>query len=295
MTLSLFRIDRNAQYQILFIVFAFINAVYCSIWDVAMDWSLGNFYAPHKMLREVLAFRKAWFYYVAIVIDVIVRFNWIFYAIFTNDIQHSAFLSFAVAFSEVFRRGVWSIFRVENEHCTNVNLFRALRDIPLPYQLEEHTLAVDVAGHPSPIQIRESEMDREEEELRVGEHPSDPTPHAPALVANDVDLEAASIAGKTPTMLRARRPTISHAMSRFGNLVATAHSHDFQRRRRVDPLSGETTNAGLQYMDDDSTDEDDDDDDRDDQSSTNNPAMFSDVELPSQTTHIDSSQERSDD
>ena len=74
-------------------------------------------------------------------------------------------------------------------------------------------------------------------------------------------------------------------------MVATAHSHDFQRRRRVDPLSGETTNAGLQYMDDDSTDEDDDDDDRDDGSSTNNAARFSDVELPSQTSHIDSGQE----
>ena len=93
---------------------------------------------------------------------------------------------------------------MENEHCTNVNLFRALRDIPLPYQLEEQTLDEDFADHPSPIQTRESEMDREEEEIRDGEHPTDPT----STVANDVDLEAASIAGKTPTTLRARRDSI---------------------------------------------------------------------------------------
>lgn len=289
MTLSLYRIDRDTHYHILFIVFAFTNAVYCSIWDVAMDWSLGNVYAPHKFLRDILAFRNAWYYYVAIVIDVIIRFNWIFYAIFTNDIQHSAFLSFAVSLSEVCRRGVWTIFRVENEHCTNVHLFRALRDIPLPYKLEETMLAEDVGDHPSPEQIMDRDVEREEEEIRRGYHPDDePTPFRPPVVdGNGGDLESAIIAGRTPT-LRARRPGTSQTMSRFGTMVATAHSHDFQRKRRVDPLSGEATTSALQYMDDDSTDDDD-----ENESPSRNAAMFSDSELPSQMTNIDSNQSRS--
>lgn len=303
MSLSLFRIDRARQYEYMFIIFGFINAVYCSIWDVAMDWSLGNFYAPHKMLREMLALRKAWFYYAAIVIDVVLRFNWIFYAIFINDIQHSAFLSFVVSLSEIFRRGVWTILRVENEHCTNVNLFRALRDIPLPYQLEEHTLAENIDAHPSPRPRREAETEREEQESHLAEHPTDSTPYSSSILANDIDVESSAIAGKTPLALRARRPTLSHAMSRFGTLVATAHSHDFQRRRVVDPLSGETTTVGLQYMDNDSTDEDDDDVDddhdnknnnRDEESGSNETAIFSEVDLPSQTTLFDSSKGRID-
>ncbi|OKL61240.1 hypothetical protein UA08_03857 [Talaromyces atroroseus] len=289
MTLSFYRIDRHTHYQVVFIIFAFINAVYCSIWDVAMDWSLGNFYAPHKFLRDVLAFRNAWYYYVAIVIDVVIRFNWIFYAIFTHDIQHSAFLSFAVSLTEIFRRGVWTIFRVENEHCTNVNLFRALRDIPLPYQLEESTLVEDIGDHPSPEQRPERDVEREREGIYRGDGPNDPTPFRPSSAGIDVDIESAMLAGKTPT-LRARRPGVSETISRFGTLVATAHSHDFQRRRRVDPLSGEATSSALQYMDDDdSTDEEDENDAK---PSSRNTEMFSDSQLPDHNSNLDNSHNR---
>lgn len=298
MTLSLYRFDRDTHFLVVFIIFAFINAVYCSIWDVAMDWSLGNFYARRKFLRDILAFHKAWVYYVAIVIDVVVRFNWIFYAIFTNDIQHSAFLSFAVSLSEVFRRGVWTIFRVENEHCTNVHLFRALRDIPLPYKLEETVLADDVGGHPSPEQRRERDVEREQEEVRRVNHPDDePTPfRRSAIFGNDGgDLESAILSGKTPT-LRARRPTVSQAMSRLGTLVTTAHSHDFQRKRRVDPLSGETATTAMQYMDDDDDDDDSTDEDNEHSGVTSRDAVvFSDSEQqqqPNQTINMDDSQNR---
>ena len=75
-------------------------------------------YAKHRFLRSTLAFKYTWWYYGAMVIDPIIRFNWIFYAIYANDTQHSSLVSFFVAFSEVMRRGMWTLFRVENEHCT---------------------------------------------------------------------------------------------------------------------------------------------------------------------------------
>lgn len=75
-------------------------------------------YAKHPFLRSTLAFKYAWWYYAAILIDPILRFNWIFYAIYANNTQHSSLVSFFVAFSEVLRRGMWTLFRVENEHCT---------------------------------------------------------------------------------------------------------------------------------------------------------------------------------
>ncbi len=39
------------------------------------------------------------------------------------------------SFAEVTRRGIWTIFRVENEHAANVSRFKASRDVPLPYKL----------------------------------------------------------------------------------------------------------------------------------------------------------------
>jgi EXS family len=74
---------------------------------------LGNPYARYPLLRDVLGFKHIWVYYAAMILDPILRFNWVFFAIFANDIQHSALLSFAVSLSEVLRRGMWSIFRME--------------------------------------------------------------------------------------------------------------------------------------------------------------------------------------
>lgn len=39
MSLSLYRIEKTNSSRALFIFFATINAVYCSVWDIVMDWS----------------------------------------------------------------------------------------------------------------------------------------------------------------------------------------------------------------------------------------------------------------
>lgn len=118
MCLSLWRINKTTELKSLFIVWATINAIYCTIWDLVMDWSLLNPYAKHRFLRDTLGYKQVWLYYVALVVDPILRFNWIFYAIFADDVQHSAVLSFIISLSEICRRGLWMLFRVENEHCT---------------------------------------------------------------------------------------------------------------------------------------------------------------------------------
>jgi hypothetical protein len=246
MTLSMYRIHATTSHQVVFIVFAFINATYCSVWDVAMDWSLGNPYASNRFLRDLLAFRQVWVYYVAMILDVVVRFNWIFYAIFSHDIQHSAVLSFFVTFTEVCRRAMWTVFRVENEHCTNVHSFRAMRDVPLPYTIPPSSTAGDLG-------IAERDFGAGENALPLQEQ-------APStLVASTTtaaDTESGGLAPATP-ILRARRPPISRAMTRVGNLMATAHSQDFQRKRRADLLSEVTSDP--ETHPDDSTDEEEDD------------------------------------
>lgn len=129
MTLSIWRIDKsNIPAKAAFIAFAAGNAVYTSksafyvpifrtniaiaIWDLAMDWSLLNPYAPYPFLREQLGFKQAWVYYLAMFIDPVIRFQWIFYIIYQSDLQHSALLSFLLSLAEVGRRFMWCFFRM---------------------------------------------------------------------------------------------------------------------------------------------------------------------------------------
>jgi hypothetical protein len=232
-TLSMYRIDLQTRFQASFITFALLNAVYTSVWDLIMDWSLGNPYAKNPMLREMLAFRRVWVYYVAMLLDVVIRFEWIFYAIFIDHIQQSALLSFIISFLEVCRRGVWSIFRVENEHCTNVLLFRASRDIPLPYDLPATAAPLD--GSPEDVQLQEQQ------------HTAASTPF---MSTGDIEHGTPSVSSMRA---RNRRPSIS----RVGTIVASAHAQDFQRRRQPTYLSSASISRDMPPGGDDSTDEDD--------------------------------------
>ncbi|OXV05943.1 hypothetical protein Egran_06289 [Elaphomyces granulatus] len=215
MNLSLYRINKATHYQVLFILFAFLNSTYCFVWDVAMDWSLCDPHAQHPFLRDILVFRPVWVYYAAMCLDVVIRFNWILFAILVNDIQHSAVLSFYIAFSEIWRRGMWTVFRVENEHCANVHMYRALRDVPLPYDIPLH----------DPIPGDEISLDGQLQ------------PQGRSTTAVSIDMEYGAGQEWSPATVNHRSPA-GRKMSRVGTLMATAHSQDFQRRKQLDPVSG---------------------------------------------------------
>lgn len=136
--LSVYRIDRSNLNRAAFIFIACINSVYTSSWDIFMDWSLLQPHSKNFLLRDTLFFKRKIYYYAAMVINVILRFQWIFYAFFSHQIQQSAITSFAIALAEILRRFIWIFFRMENEHRTNVILFRASRDAPLPYPISPH-------------------------------------------------------------------------------------------------------------------------------------------------------------
>lgn len=246
-TLSMYRIQKVTRFEAPFITFALLNVVYTSVWDLAMDWSLGNPYAKHPLLREVLAFRQVWVYYVAMILDVVVRFNWIFYAIFAHDLQHSAVLSFMVSFSEVCRRGLWTIFRVENEHCTNVLLFRASRDTPLPYDLPKPHEDPD-SYHPNDVQLQEH-------------HHQASTITAQPSGATDVEHgpKPSTPAGAS---VRTRRPSRAAAgIHRVGTIVASAHAQDFERRKRPEQMHPSSGAQGTDQTPDNTSEEEDDNDD----------------------------------
>jgi hypothetical protein len=202
------------------------------------------------------------------VIDPILRFNWIFYIIYRNDLQTTSIVAFFVAFSEVCRRGMWTLFRVENEHCNNVGRFRASRDVPLPYEIEndsnqellgkasgeeDRPQTTDAASTPPPPPLSEytqAPHDLPSERL---------SPEVTRTSATDIEQ------GHGPSSaasLRRRRPSLTNspmarAIRLVGNTMRAAHAQDYERKRKPE-LGNNDADAGG---------DDDDDDDDDEQSS----------------------------
>jgi hypothetical protein len=69
-------------------------------------------------------------YYVAMLIDITLRFTWILYIAIPQQLQHSAITSFGMSVCEVCRRGVLSLFRIKNEHCARTSRPRTCGTLP---------------------------------------------------------------------------------------------------------------------------------------------------------------------
>jgi hypothetical protein len=245
--LSVYRINNTQTNLALFVTFSVINSIYVcklhlvrpgtvsvvnfflkkAIWDIFMDFSLLQADSRHFALRDILALKRRWPYYAIMGIDPILRFAWIFYAIFTHDAQHSTIVAFLVSFVEVLRRGMWALFRVENEHCANVSQYKASRDVPLPYRIEP--LMVRASEEPSPV-------------MAAG---------AGDLGQQELGHDASSTAvASTLGTLRRRTDTIS--AKSFSKILAEAHKQDFVKRRR--PVEGVEGDTGEEQSDDEEDD-----------------------------------------
>jgi hypothetical protein len=192
-----------------------------------MDWSLCQPQAKKRFLRDVLAYKRAWYYYLAMVLDVILRFNWVFYAIYTHDTQHSSIASFGISFAEVCRRGMWTLFRVENEHCANVSRFKASRDVPLPYALHESS----------------ESLNRTSDEVEEANQENPALPASPALSRHRSRLNAAEAGQSSPSNTLRRRTTSSNFAApprTLTRIFADAHTQDFEKKRK--PGAGDSDN-----------------------------------------------------
>ncbi|KAK7966358.1 signal transduction protein Syg1 [Apiospora aurea] len=255
--LSIYRIDNTHSNLALFVTFSTVNAIYCSIWDLLMDFSLLQPDARHNLLRDILALKRRWPYYFIMVVDPILRFAWIFYAIFTHDTQHSTAVSFLLGFAEVTRRGMWALLRVENEHCGNVAQYKASRDVPLPYHIDHEPL----------IERPSSEESVNEPPLPAQQQASNAAPNELVPVAT---AETTASAARTPDeagLRRRRRSEVRPGGESIRRIIAEAHRQDFEKKRR--PAAGASAaNAGQAGEEDDIQSEDGDDDDDDDDDDT---------------------------
>ncbi|RKP17933.1 EXS-domain-containing protein, partial [Rozella allomycis CSF55] len=68
----------NYIINILFILFSSLASLYSYIWDVTMDWGLFKPSSKNFMLRDNLMYSWTWFYYWALISNMILRAAWVF-------------------------------------------------------------------------------------------------------------------------------------------------------------------------------------------------------------------------
>ena len=127
----------NSPYLYVWIFVRLSSSAYKIWWDLKMDWGFFDKNAgDNKFLREVCIYSSKWYYYFAIIQNIILRFIWIVriydisYLKSNKEVYRDVVVTLLV-FLEVYRRFVWNFIRLENEHLNNCGQFRAVRDISL--------------------------------------------------------------------------------------------------------------------------------------------------------------------
>ncbi|CAI8591848.1 unnamed protein product [Vicia faba] len=116
-----------------------IATVVNTYWDIVMDWGLLVRNSRNPWLRDKLSVPYKSVYFVAMVLNVILRLAWMQSVLGIKDAPflHRTALTAIVACLEILRRGIWNFFRLENEHLNNVGKYRAFKSVPLPFNYQD--------------------------------------------------------------------------------------------------------------------------------------------------------------
>ncbi|EDO17705.1 hypothetical protein Kpol_1033p8 [Vanderwaltozyma polyspora DSM 70294] len=144
----------------IFIIVSLVNSCYTIFWDLLMDWSLFQKSSKNLFLRDDLylagtrnwktgeyKFTRRLFYYICMIINVSIRLQWIVFIILPIDMRSNEITTYVLALTELFRRAIWIIFRVENEHVANVQLYKVTGETTLPYNIAED-ISIDNYNYP---------------------------------------------------------------------------------------------------------------------------------------------------
>lgn len=129
-------LDSQGPYLNFWIIFALISTFYSSFWDLKMDWGFLTPGIKNHLLRKSLSYNHKSYYYIAMSVNLILRFGWTL-SISTDivaRIMRPEIFAFIISFMEMLRRCIWNFFRVEKEHIQNCGVFKAVEDIVLPFE-----------------------------------------------------------------------------------------------------------------------------------------------------------------
>ncbi|KAG6719683.1 hypothetical protein I3842_03G019200 [Carya illinoinensis] len=115
-----------------------VATIYATYWDIVIDWGLLRRNSINPWLRDKLLVPNRNVYYVAMVLNVLLRLAWMQSVLGLREtpVLHRQALIAIVACLEIIRRGIWNFFRLENEHLNNVGKYRAFKSVPLPFNYD---------------------------------------------------------------------------------------------------------------------------------------------------------------
>lgn len=105
-------------------VFHFAAQLYAWIWDVLMDWGWIQGRERKMMFKT---YRP---YIAATIVDFILRMYFVFCTLYIQPVIGKNYMYLIQAMVEIFRRSMWSIFRIENENINNLELYRKIDFVP---------------------------------------------------------------------------------------------------------------------------------------------------------------------
>lgn len=112
------------------IISAGISTIAVTNAEVRADWNIGNFNKEDGLVRYVRVFSPC-VYYVCAIVDLFLNIAWTL--TITNNVE--IFLNIDVlyffmllAFVELWRRGMWIVFRIEEAHSHYVANLKAMAD-----------------------------------------------------------------------------------------------------------------------------------------------------------------------
>ncbi|BBG94270.1 Phosphate transporter PHO1 homolog 3 [Prunus dulcis] len=131
-------LKNEVNWRILAGVFSIVAAIYGTYWDLLVDWGLLQRNSKNRWLRDKLLLPYKSVYFGAMVLNVLLRFAWLQTVLkFNVSFMHTQTMIAVVASLEIIRRGIWSFFRLENEHLNNVGKYRTFKSVPLPFNYDE--------------------------------------------------------------------------------------------------------------------------------------------------------------
>ncbi|CAN4128176.1 unnamed protein product [Withania somnifera] len=131
---STFRLRKKVTWKVWALASSGVAALANISWDIRMDWGLLQSKSRNFLLRDKLLLPHKTVYYIAMVLEVLLRFVWL-QVVLSFDMRplRGKVITSTFASLEILRRGIWNFFRLENEHLNNVGEYRAFKPLPPPF------------------------------------------------------------------------------------------------------------------------------------------------------------------
>ncbi|CAL9240016.1 unnamed protein product [Arabidopsis halleri] len=129
-----YELKKGRTWMILALVSSGVATGMNTFWDIVIDWGLLRRHSQNPYLRDKLLVPHKSVYFTAMIVNVILRVAWMQLVLeFNLKSLHKIAVTSIISCLEIVRRGIWSFFRLENEHLNNVGKYRAFKSVPHPF------------------------------------------------------------------------------------------------------------------------------------------------------------------